>query len=98
MGVIRPKLVGESTVRCAHMHVVAKKSGKPRRVIYFQKLNQACLRHTHPTKAPLLQCQSAPPNSTMTVLDAWNRYHSVPLREEDQHLTTFLTPGGRYKY
>ena len=80
------------------MHVVTKKTGKPRRVVDFQKLNQACLRQTHPTKAPLLQCQSVPPNSTKTVLDVWNGYHSVPLREEDRHLTTFLTPWGRYKY
>ena len=39
-----------------------------------------------------------PPNSTKKVLDAWNRYHSVPLREKDRHLTTFLTPWGRYEY
>ena len=67
------------------MHFVAKKTGKIRRVVDFQKLNKACLRQTHPTKAPLLQCQSVPPNSTNTVL-------------EDRHLTTFLTPWGRYKY
>ena len=30
--------------------------------------------------------------------DAWNGYHSVPLRETDRHLTTFVTPFGRYRY
>ena len=80
------------------MHVMAKISGKPRRVVDLQKLNQACLRQTHPTKAPFLQCMAVPPNTTKTVLDAWNGYHSVQLQEEDQHLTTFLTPWGRYKY
>ena len=80
------------------MHVVAKKSGKSRRVIDFQRLNQACLRQTHPTKTPLLQYQSVPPNSSKTVLDAWNGYHSVLLWEEDRHLTTFLTQWWRYKY
>ena len=30
--------------------------------------------------------------------DAWNGYHSVPLREEDRHLTTFITPFGRWRY
>ena len=74
------------------------KSGKPRRVVDFQKLNQACLRQTHPTKAPFLQCMAVPPNSMKTVLDAWNGYHSVQLREEDRHLTTFITPWGRYEY
>ena len=79
------------------MHVVAKKSGKPRRVVDLQKLNQACLRQTHPTKAPFLQYMAVPLNSTKTVLDAWNGYHSMPL-EENLHLTTFLTQRGIYKY
>ena len=30
--------------------------------------------------------------------DAWNGYHSVPIRKEDCHLTTFITPWGRYRY
>ena len=33
-----------------------------------------------------------------TTMDAWNGYHSVRLAEEDRHLTTFLTPWGRYWY
>jgi hypothetical protein len=32
------------------------------------------------------------------VFDAWNGYHSVPLYEEHRHLTTFITPWGRYRY
>ena len=79
MGVIRPKLVGEATMWCAPMHVVTKKSGKPRRVVNIQKLNQACLRQTHTTKTPFLQCQSVPSYSKKTILDAWNGYRSVPL-------------------
>ena len=39
-----------------------------------------------------------PRNTYKTVTDAWNGYHSVPLREEDRHLTTFLTPFGKYRY
>ena len=44
MGAVRPKEVGKPTIWCAPMHVVATKSGEPRRVVDFQKLNQACLR------------------------------------------------------
>ena len=33
-----------------------------------------------------------------TVTDAWNGYHSVPIHPDDRHLTTFLTPWGRYRY
>ena len=39
-----------------------------------------------------------PRNTSKTVTDAWNGYHSVPLRPEDRHLTTFITPWGRYRY
>ena len=31
-------------------------------------------------------------------MDAWNGYHSIPLRESDRHLTTFITPWGCYHY
>ena len=39
-----------------------------------------------------------PPHTYHTVTDAWNGYHLVPLREEDHHLTTFITEYGRYTY
>ena len=72
MGIIRLKLMSELTIWCVPMHVLAKKISKARRVVDFQKLNKACLRQPHPTKAPLLQCQSLPANSAKTVLDTWN--------------------------
>ena len=42
-GAITPKEVGEPTTWYAPMYVVAIKSGKPRRVADFQKMNQACV-------------------------------------------------------
>ena len=39
-----------------------------------------------------------PKHTWKTVTDAWNGYHSVPLREADRHLTTFITPYGRWRY
>ena len=33
-----------------------------------------------------------------TVLNAWNGYHSVALEDSCRHLTTFITPWGRYRY
>ena len=30
--------------------------------------------------------------------EAWKGYHSVPLRESDRHLTTFVTPFGHWPY
>ena len=39
-----------------------------------------------------------PAGTWRTETDAWNGYHSVPLAEEDRHLTTFITEYGRYRY
>ena len=35
---------------------------------------------------------------TKTVFEGWNRYDSVPLDEDDPHLTVFITPWGRCRY
>ena len=32
------------------------------------------------------------------LFDCWNGYHSIPLHDDDRHLTTFITPWGRYRY
>ncbi|GFO14787.1 enzymatic polyprotein [Plakobranchus ocellatus] len=37
------------------------------------------------------------PNFTIDISNRWN-CHSIPLAEEDRHLTTFITPWGRYRY
>ena len=39
-----------------------------------------------------------PSNTFRTTLDAWNGYHSVPIKEEDRDVTTFITPWGRFRY
>ena len=32
------------------------------------------------------------------MLDIWNAYHSVPIREEDREKTSFITEEGTYSY
>ena len=39
-----------------------------------------------------------PSNTKKTIFDAWNGYHSIPIRQEDHYYTTFVTPWGRYRY
>ena len=39
-----------------------------------------------------------PANTRKTTFDAWNGYHSIALDPKDRHLTTFITPWGRYRY
>ena len=98
LGVIEPVPVGEPVTWCHRSVVCAKKSGKPRRTVDLQELNKYATRETHHTQSPFHQARSVPHGKKKTVLDAWNGYHSVPIRKEDRHLTTFINPWGRYRY
>ena len=96
MGVIEP--VCEPSEWCQRMVCVRKPDGTPRRTVDLQPLNKHCKREEWVTNTPAKQARSVPKNAWKTVTDAWNGYHSVPLREADRHLTTFITPWGRYRY
>lgn len=98
LGVIEPVPIGDPVTWCHRMVVIPKKNGNPRRTVDFQPLNTHATRETHHTVSPFHQARSVPANTKKTVLDAWNGYHSVPLHEDDRHLTTFITPWGRYRY
>ena len=53
--------------------------------------DSAIMRHSQ--QKPPFPLQGASEGKTWkTVTDAWNGYHCVPLRENDRHLTTFITP------
>ena len=98
LGVIERVPSGTETTWCHRMVIVPKKDGKPRRTVNFQPLNQFSSRQTHHTMPPFHQATSIPANTVKTVLDAWNGYHSVALEESCRHLTTFITPWGRFRY
>jgi hypothetical protein len=98
LGVIEPVPIGEPVTWCHRMVVCAKKDGSPRRTVDFSPMNNHATRETHHTQSPFQQARSVPHNKKKTVFDAWNGYHSIPLHEDDYHLTTFITPWGRYRY
>ncbi len=98
LGMIEPVPVGEPVTWCHHMVVCARKNGKPRRTVDLQSLSTHATRETHHTQSPFHQARSVPQGKLKTIFDAWNGYHSVPLRKQDRHLTTFITPWGRYRY
>ena len=98
LGVLEPVPIGEPVTWCHRMVVCAKKNGKPRRTVDFQPLNAHATRETHHTPSPFHQARLVPHGKKKTVLDAWNGYHSVPIHSGDRHLTTFITPWGRYRY
>ena len=96
--VLEPVPVGTPVTWCHKMVIVAKKSGKPRRTVDLQPLNQHAVRETHHTESPFHLARAIPSNTYKTVMDAWNGYHSIPLHEDDRHYTTFITPRGRFRY
>ena len=98
LGVIEPVPIGTPVTWCHKMVVCPKKSGKPRRTVDLQPLNRHAVRETHHTQSPFHQARAVPAHTRKTVFDAWNGYHSVALHEDDRHLTTFITPWGRYRY
>ena len=98
LGVIEKVPAGEATLWQARMHVVPKPDGSPRRTVDMRSLNKNCKRESQHVVPPFKQARSVPHHTWKTVTDAWNGYHSIPLAEEDRHLTTFITEWGRYRY
>ena len=80
------------------MVVTRKHNGSPRRTVDLSPLNKFCLRETFATESLFRLTRRIPGDTWKTVTDTWNGYHSVPLRVSDRHLTTFITPFGRWRY
>ena len=98
LGVLERVPHGEPTDWCFRMVVTRKDDGGPRRTVDLSPLNKFCEREAHASRSPFNLARSVPVASCKTVFDAWNGYHSVPIREEDRHLTTFTTPWGLFRY
>ena len=63
------------------------------------KLNSQVSRPTHPLPIPFAAVRSVTPSSRFfTTADALHGYWQIELTEEDRHLTTFITPYGRYMH
>ena len=98
LGVIEKVPYGEPVQWCHRMVVTRKHDGSPRRTVDLSPLNRFCKRETFSSESPFHITRRIPGKSWKTVTDAWNGYHSVSLHERDRHLTTFITPWGRYRY
>ena len=98
LGVIERVPYGEPVTWCHRMVVTRKHDGSPRRTVDLSPLNKYCMRETFATESPFHLARRVPRNTWKTVTDAWNGFHSVPLRDSDRHLTTFITPFGLWRY
>ena len=96
LGVISP--IEEPTQWCAGMVVVPKPSGAVRICVDYRQLNESVLREVHPlpkVDATLAQLAGA---TIFSKVDANCGFWQIPLSEESQSLTTFITPFGRYAF
>ena len=98
MGVMERHPHGIPTKTCHRLVCVRKQNGEPRLTVDLSPLNKHCKRETFPSESPFHLARSVPPNSVKTVMDAWNGYHSLPIRKEDRWLTTFITQWGVFRY
>jgi len=98
LGVIERVPYGEAVQWCHRMVVTRKHDGTPRRTVDLSPLNKHCARETFSSESPFHLARRVPKGTWKTVCDAWNGYHSVPLRDSDRPLTTFITPFGRWRY
>ena len=98
LSVIEPVPMNTPVTWCARMIIIPKQSGEPRRTVDLQGLNKASVRQTHPLNSPFKLASDVPAGKIKSVLDVWNSFHSVPVREEDKHKLTFITPWGRFRY
>ena len=98
LGVIEKVPYGEPVSWCHRMVVTRKSDGTPRRTVDLSPLNKYCRRETFSGESPFVLARRVEGKTWKTVSDAWNGYHSVPLRVSDRRLTTFITPFGMYRY
>ena len=80
LGVLERVPYGQPTEWCFRMVVTRKKDGSPRRTVDLSPLNKFCLREAHSSRSPFQLARSVPHHAHKSVFDAWNGYHSIPLR------------------
>ena len=80
------------------MVVVKKKTGKWRVCMDFTGLNKACPKDPFPMPRIDQLVDATIGHPRMSFLDAFQRYHQIPLALDDQEKTAFVTPIGNYHY
>jgi transposase InsO family protein len=98
---VKGDIIREVTVPtdwCAPMVVTRKKNNKVRICVDLKKLNKAVKRERYviPAIQDILGKLSG--SVKFSSLDMSGAYWQLPLAEESQHLTTFITPIGRYYF
>ena len=90
--------VEKPTQWCTGMVVVLKKSGDVRICVDLKPLNESVLREPHPIPKVDDVLGMLAGAKKFTKLDANSGFWQIPLSKVSRHLTTFITPFGRYHF
>ena len=82
----------------ANTVVVKKKTGKWRVYVDFTDLNKTYPKDPFPMPRIDQLVDAIVGHPRMSILDAFQGYHQIPLAQDDQERTTFVTPMGNYHY
>ena len=76
----------------ANMVVVPKKEGKWRVCIDYTDLNDVCPKDSFPLPRIDQIVDSSSEHGMLSFLDAFSRYHQIPMHSLDAEKTSFITP------
>lgn len=96
-GIIEP--AGDEPSAWCHPLVVVPKDKGVRITVDLTKLNSQISRPAHPAPTPFAAVRRVTPSARyFTTADALCGYWQLELDKKDRHLTTFITPFGRFKH
>ncbi|UYV71909.1 K02A2.6-like [Cordylochernes scorpioides] len=90
--------VNVATEWCAPTVIAGKPNGDIRLCVDLSRLNEHVQREVHPMQVVEHMLGQLGEARFFSKLDANSGFHQIPLSPDCQHLTTFITPFGRYKY
>ncbi|UYV67908.1 hypothetical protein LAZ67_5002467, partial [Cordylochernes scorpioides] len=90
--------VNVATEWCAPTVIAGKSNGDIRLCVDLSRLNEHVQREVHPMPVVEHMLGQLGEARFFSKLDANSGFHQIPLSPDCQHLTTFITPFGRYKY
>ncbi|UYV60122.1 K02A2.6-like, partial [Cordylochernes scorpioides] len=90
--------VNVATEWCAPTVIAGKPNGDIRLCVDLSRLNEHVQREVHPMPVVEHMLGQLGEARFFSKLDANSGFHQIPLSPDCQHLTTFITPFGRYKY
>ena len=82
----------------ANVVVVPNKGGKWRVCVDYTNLNEACPKDSFPLPRIDQIVDAAVGYGIFSFLDAFSRYHQVPMHPPDVEKSTFITPHSLYYY